>query len=262
MSAKDYEPTVWSDELATVTATLASCQKRLGRLSPDPFMALKELNEIRSNLADVAIPSLPIIEGVRDKIESECVLWEVEFWGRFTKACEDAGWTLAGTTNRRLVNQAVFVSLESRTVKVEGAANCSPFVPTVIRTLSALLNAVPTTDAELKVFLSAVAKAVDNAQPPGREASLEDLFRRCVFEVQKPAFWRNPTLVAFTPLSRSTFRYCIAEILRRGLETPDGRVISLGSTTMTKDVWEIYSPGEERVVMCGRLGLVSGSGRQ
>jgi hypothetical protein len=261
MSTKKYEPTAWSDELATLTARLASWQKRLGTLSPDPFIALQQLDEVRSQLKDLGIPDLAVIEGVRGKIDSECVLWEVEFWGRFMKACEEAGWALAGTTNRRLVNRAVFVSLEGRTVRVEGAANCSPFVPSVIRALSAQLNVPPITDAELKDFLSTLAKAVDSMQASGLEASLEDIFRRCVLEVQKAAFWKNPTPVAFTPLSRPTFRYHISEILRRGLETPDGRVISLGTTTMTKDAWEVYSPGEERVVMCGRLGLISGSGR-
>ena len=215
----------------------------MGALSLDPFVALKQLDEVRSQLRDLGIPDLAVIEGVRSKIDSECLIWEVEFWGAFHEFLRRS--RMGGrweTTNRRLVNRAVFVSLEGRTVGVEGVANCSPFVPNVMRALSAQLNSAPITDAELESILV-------NARQSSRQHAVIRIgiqSRRSLSSVRprgtEGGLLEEPdSRSLFTPLSRPMFRNHISEILRRGLETPDGRMISLGTTDDQRRLGNIFA---------------------
>lgn len=105
-----------------------------------------------------------------------------------------------------------------------------------------------------------LAKAYDSVPRAGSECSLETVYRQCVFESQKPAFWRGPNAASFAAVSRSAFRYRLSEILRLGLLTNDSRAVELGTTTTSKDAWEIYSPGEQRVVIAGRIKLTRAGG--
>lgn len=248
----------WSDDLSSLAAALGVTQKQLRTLSPDPFTALKQLDLVSRHLAGIGVNSVATIEVVRQKIENECLTLETQFWGILSEACRNMGWDLFGSTNRRLVNKAVFILMEGQTVRIEGAdSGYTPFVPSVMTALSNQLQGLQGSGAELKAFLAVIAKAYDALPRIGQACSLEALFRQCVLEAQKPSFWRNPSTKSFTALTRPMFRYRITQLLQSGLSTPDGRSISLGTTTMSKDVWELYSPGEQRIVQAGRLSLVS-----
>jgi hypothetical protein len=260
-TAKKSEPSRWTEELSRLIASLDASQKQMRKLSSDPFAALRQLDGVRDHLKEAGIHTLDAIEAVRTKIEADCMQLAVEFWGLLSDACRNVGWELSGNTNRRLVNRAIFVMLEGQTVRVEGVpTGCAPFVPAVMKILGELLQGVGNSEADLKAFMTILSKAYDSASKPAQECSLEILFRQCLLEAQKPTFWRNPTSSSFTPLTRPIFRYRISEILRLGLSTSDGRSISLGTTTMTKDAWEFYSPGEQRVILAGRLSLARESG--
>jgi hypothetical protein len=259
-TAKKSEPNRWSNELTSLIAALEAAQKQMRTLSPDPFTALRQLDGVRDRLMGVGLRPLDAIERVRKEIETECLRLEVEFWGMLSDACRKAGWDLFGNTNRRLVHRAIFIALDGQSVRIEGAlAGCAPFVPAVMTVLSEHLQGLGGSESELKSFLATLVKVYDNTPRPAQECSLEALFRQCVLEAQKPTFWRNPTSKSFTALTRPIFRYRISELLRLGLSTTDGRTISLGTTTMSKDVWELYSPGEQRVVQAGRLSLIPGN---
>ena len=260
-TAKKLEPSRWTDELGHLITSLDLSQKQMRTLSSDPFAALRQLDSVRDRLKEAGIQSLVAIEEVRTKIETDCMRLAAEFWGLFSDACRDAGWELSGNTNRRMVKRAIFVAQEGQTVRIEGVpTGCGPFVPTVMNVLTEQLQGIGSSEADLKTFMTILAKAYDSASKPAQESSLENLFRHCVLEAQKPTFWRNPTSSSFTPLTRPVFRYRISEILRLGISTSDGRTVSLGTTTMTKDAWEFYSPGEQRVILAGRLRLTRESG--
>src|SRR5271168_3557894 len=118
-TTKKSEPTQWSNELTHLIAALEAAQKQMRTLSPDPFTALRQLDAVRHRLRDAGIQPLDAIEGVRKKIESDCMQSEVEFWGLLSDACRKAGWELLGNTNRRLVHKAVFVALDGQTARIE-----------------------------------------------------------------------------------------------------------------------------------------------
>lgn len=258
-SAKKPEPNRWSDELTHLIAALEAAQKQLQTLSRDPFTALRQIDAVRGRLRDVGIAQLDAIEAVRKEIETDCMQSEVQFWGLLSDECHKAGWDLLGNTNRRLVHRAVFIALDGKIARIEGAAaGCAPFVPSVMIVLSEQLQGLGSSEPELRSFLATLAKVYDNTPRPGQECSLEALFRLSVLETQNPAFWRNPTGKFFTALTRPIFRYRLSELLRLGLRTSDGRTISLGTTTMSEGAWELYSPGEQRVVQAGRLSLIPG----
>jgi hypothetical protein len=259
MSIKKSDPSPWTHELAHLTGVLDAAQKQMRNLSHDPFGALKQIDSIRDRLRNVGIKEINALEEVRRTIERDCLRGEMEFWGLFSDECTRVGWDLHGSTNRRLVRRATFVELEGRSVKIEGVSTTyTPFVPTVMTALSAQLQSLGGSQADPESFLTILAKAFDNTPKPAQECSLEAIFRQCILEVQKATFWRNPSSGTFTSLTRPMFRFQLSEIIRLGLSTTDGRTITLGTTTMNKDAWELYSPGEQRVVLAGRISLARG----
>lgn len=250
------DPTPWSDRLVALNNALATAHKHLRKASADPFEVVHRLNAARHALTSVGVDADKSLDAILPALESECVRLEAEFWGLLTQECAARGWDVVGSTNRRLVNKALFISQEGSAVKVEGvAAECTPYIPTLMPKIARVVEEFMAPEAEVKSFLAVLAKVYDALPRPGSECSLETLYRHCIVELQKPNFWRNPSSTAFMSLGRPAFRYRISEILRLGISTADGRAVTLGTTTMSKEAWEIYSPGEQRVVIAGRLSL-------
>jgi hypothetical protein len=248
----------WSNQVATLSATFGVVQKQLRGLPENCFDALRQVNGARNALQSAGIKGIELIDSAAAALEGECLRSETEFWGLLTEACSANGWDLFGSTNRRLVCQAVFVSQDGRSVKIEGqAAIFTPDVANVMGALGKQFQDIECSESELNTFLELLTRAYDMTPKIGSESNLEELFRRCVIEFQKPSFWRNPVKESFVSLTRPAFRFRLSELLRKGMTTPDGRAISLGSTTTTKDAWEVFSPGEQRVVLAGRLSFAS-----
>jgi hypothetical protein len=250
------DPTPWSERLSALSNAFGTAHKHLRKAPADPFEVVHRINAVRHALTSVGVDADKSLDAVLQALESECVRLEAEFWGLLTQACATRGWDVLGSTNRRLVNKALFVSQDGSAVNVDDvAAGCTPYIPSLMPTLTRVVEELMASEAELKSFLGVLAKVYDAFPRPGSECSLEAVYRQCIVELQKPSFWRNPTSTSFIRLSRPAFRYRISEILRLGVLTTDGRAVTLGTTTMSKDAWEIYSPGEQRVVIAGRLSL-------
>lgn len=243
--------------LRSLSAALESASRALHALPENPFQALRRVDKARQLLSTSKLSPIEALESVRRQVEEECLRCEVEFWGHLADECSRRGWDLHGTTSRRIVNRAVFISLENHVVRVEGAPSASPpYAPAAIQVLSAQMETLGTSEAQLRLLLAMVSRAYDRVARSAEECNLEELYRQCVMEAQKPGFWRHPTPNSFVSLTRAMFRYALSEVLRLGITTSDGRTVGLGTTTMTKDAWELYSPGEQRVVLAGRLSLV------
>lgn len=253
---KDAPVNSWSERVTALANAFSTAHKQLSKVSDDPFEVMRCINSVRQTLHDVGIDPNEAVDAFLPALESECIRLEAEFWGLVTEACRARGWEVDGSTNRRMVKKALFVSLEGRAVKVEGIPGpCTPFVPNLMPMLARMLEDTEVSELELRSFLVVLAKAYDALLSSGSECGLEAVYRQCVLESQKPNFWRTPNAASFVALSRPAFRYRISEILRRGLVTPDSRSVALGTTTTSKDAWEIYSPGEQRVVVAGRVSL-------
>ncbi len=261
MGIKKPDSSRWSNDLGALANALGTAEKRFRNLPADPFESLRRIDAVVDLLKRAGVGPIPALDATRSDIEKDCVRQEAEFWGRFADACAASGWELLGSTNRRLVNRAIFVSQDGRVVKVEGLSTAyTPFVPKLIAVLVIHLQDVGVSEAELRSFMEVVSRAYDCTPRAGKECSIEAIYRHSLIEAQKPNFWRNPSPGFFVTLSRPMFRYRLSEVLRLGVTAPDGRTLSLGTTTMTKDAWELYSPGEQRVVMAGRLSLTSDGG--
>jgi len=248
----------WSDQIATLIATFGTVQKQLRGLPESSFEALRRINTARDALHTAGIPGIEVIDRAAAALEGECVRSEAEFWGLLTEACSTTSWKVFGTTNRRLINQAIFVSQDGQSVKIEGLPTIfTPDVPRVMAALRDQLQDIESSESDLRAFLDLLLRAYEATSKTGSECNLEELFRCCVVELQRPGFWRNPVKASFVSFTRQAFRFGLSEILRRGMTAPDGRAICLGSTTATKDAWEIFSPGEQRVVLAGRISFAS-----
>ncbi len=253
------ETSIWSSQLIPLVAALSSAQRQLRTLPDDPFEAMKQIGVARDDLRGAGVETARVIDLILSDLDGECVKHQAEFWGRLEAACVTNGWELHGSTDRRLVNRALFVSISGPVVKIEGQPSTyTPYIPSLIAPLARWLQGLGGFDrAAIESFTGTLAKSYDSLPRPGVECSLEDVYRRCVIEMQKPIFWRNPTPTSFVTFSRPAFRYRLSEMLRLGISTADGRILRLGTTTMTKDAWEIFSPGEQRVILAGRISLSS-----
>lgn len=249
-------------ELEMLISVLQHVNQQLSKLSANPLRARKQIEEVERLLAEAGFNIPPTLSRTKDLFVNESIRASAEFWGAFVDACSKEGWSVVGNTDRRLVHRAVFVVLQDDLIRVEGInATLTPHVPEVLKSVAEELHGIDSSGAGLQRFITAVAESVDALAQPRRECSLELLYRHCVLNIQKPSFWKSPKPSQFTVLTRPAFRFYISEAMRLGLGTSDGRRIVLGTTSTGKDAWEIYSPGEERVIVAGRLRLEVQDGR-
>jgi hypothetical protein len=74
--------------------------------------------------------------------------------------------------------------------------------------------------------------------------------------LQPATFWATIDPLKFHSLSRATFRSRLSAILADNVKSSDGREMRLTPTVTRRDVWELFSPAEGRVVQVGRLAFV------
>ena len=128
----------------------------------------------------------------------------------------------------------------------------TPYVPTLISVLTPLAESFILSDRDMTSFMTNIHEA--HRDVGQREAPLEEIFHRIVILLQKQMFWN--TMKGFVPFTRAMFRLRLSEALEKNLSTPDGRTIQLGATRLGQSAWEVYSPGEMRLIQVGSLALV------
>jgi hypothetical protein len=196
------------------------------------------------------------LDGVRDSLEKECVESRAEFWQRFCTAAGEVGWEVCGSTERRMVSRAFIVELKGEWVSVDGLpGRHSPHVPALLRTMKPHVDSLSIDYGSPQQLVDLAARAYDSLG--GGDISVESVFRQSVFLMQPAAFWANADQAKFQTLPRPAFRYLLSAVLSENTRATDGRELRLTPTVTRKDVWELYSPAEGRVVQVGRLAFIS-----
>lgn len=247
----------WIAHLDICGRKLSSLAKGLVRTdAEDPFIRKQHFEKADIILSELGLSSLAPPPTARTELENECIQQSVEFWKHFSAEASQQGWEIYGTTDRRLLNRGIFLELKGDKVIVEGlGTRLSPYIPSVIEKLKPEIDALLPKDGNLSDFTALVASAYE--QVPGHEErSLEAVYRQSVLVYQAPGFWKNISQQKFQLLTRPMFRARLAEVLRLGLKSQDGRSIRFGTTMERGEAWEIFSPGEERVVQVGRISLI------
>ena len=90
------------------------------------------------------------------------------------------------------------------------------------------------------------------------EVPVEAVYRQCVLAVQPTSFWVTAEPSKFQSLTRPMFRCRLSAMLAENLKPADGRELRLTPTVTRKDIWELFSPAEGRVVQVGRLAFIKG----
>jgi hypothetical protein len=247
----------WVEALDRAGRSIAAAVKRAHDLPEDPFKRRHEVEAIRNSLSDHSLGNLGPPQRVLDDLTGECAQLAAEFWQRFGEGCSALGWELHGSTSRRMLCRGIIVELKGESVTVEGIAEAhSPHVPALVESLKPEVAMVAPDAFDAAGFMSQLVTCYDRLPGSGAERGLEDVYRTLLWIVQKPAFWRSLDPKQFVRFTRPMFRARLTEALRQGLKSGDGRVVQLGTTTQPRDAWEVFSPGEGRVVQVGRLGLV------
>lgn len=252
------EPTpieLWATKIESVSKKLHAHAKATLASGDDPFAQREQIERTDKTLADIRIDSLKAPADLRKAVETACVEGVAEFWQKFGAAAKDSGWEVHGSTERRLVARAFFVELKNDGVVIEAVAGKhSPHVPAVLAALKPQINSLTSDKASLQRFCDMLADAYAVLGGQG-EVSIEAIYRQCVLLAQPAGFWANVEPSKFQPLTRPMFRCRLAAVLAENVKPADGRELRLTPTVTRKDVWEVFSPAEGRVVQVGRLAF-------
>lgn len=246
----------WVNEIETVSKKLHAEAKAVLACGDDPFAQRERIERVDRALATINLESLKADVGIRQAVEKACVEASAEFWQRFCSAATAAGWDVHGTTERRLVAKAFFVELKNNAVVIDGvSAKHSPHVPAVMAALKPRVDALTAAKDSLQHFVDILTEAYGILGGEG-EVPIESIFRQCVLAVQPASFWASVDPAKLELLTRPMFRCRLSAILAENVKPADGRELRLTPTVTRKDVWEVFSPAEGRVVQVGRLAFL------
>ncbi|MBX3451328.1 MAG: hypothetical protein KF777_17300 [Planctomycetaceae bacterium] len=245
----------WATEIEGVSKKLHAHAKALLASGDDPFVQREQIERADKTLAETGLDSLKAPADIRKAIETACVEGIAEFWQKFDAAANNAGWEVHGSTERRLVARAFFVELKNDAVLIEAMpGKHSPHVPAVLAALKPHITSLSGDKASLQRFCDMLVEAYAVLGGQG-DVSIEAIYRQCILLVQPAGFWANVEASKFQPLSRPIFRCRLAAVLAENVKPADGRELRLTPTVTRKDVWEVFSPAEGRVVQVGRLAF-------
>lgn len=246
----------WVIEFETFGKKLQALAKAAASAEGDAFAIRELLERVDKTLSDTNLNTLKAPQDLRKSIETACIEATAEFWQRFCAAAKELGWETHGSTERRLIARSCFVELKNDIVTIEGApGKHTPQVSAVVELLKPVLAGVAIDKKGLQEFVEVLAQAYDNLNAQG-EVPIEAVFRQCVLLIQPATFWANIEASKFQALSRPLFRCRLSAILVDNIRPADGRDLRLTPTVNRKDVWELFSPAEGRVVQVGRIAFV------
>lgn len=257
MPNNDLPQERWAGELEVLGRKLKAHARAIVAAGSDPFAQREQVERINKTLSEVDLDLLKGPPELLKTLDIECIEASAEFWQRFCSAANDNVWEVHGSTERRLVSRAFFVELKDDNVRIDGIpGRYTPNVPALIRLLKPRIDSLVLDKGTLQQFAELLAKAYDDLGGRG-ETSIEAIFRQCVLLVQPATFWANIEPAKLQPLSRPVFRSRLSAILAESVRLADGRELRLTPTVNRKDVWELYSPAEGRVVQVGRLAFLN-----
>jgi hypothetical protein len=245
----------WAKALELIGKKLQTLGKEIAQLTEDPFLRRAKLKQMDEIIAQLCMDELRVPKVINTQLDEVCQTESAEFWKHLSDAVMAEGWHLFGSTNRRLIARGIFVELKDDIVLLEGSAKpLTPHVPSIIALLRPMVSMFVAKENDLVKFVDLLKRAWDMGGGRG-EISLENVYRSVFVLMQNKPFWNNMTLTKMQPLSRAVFRVRLSSALESGIRTHDGYSIRLGTVLNQKEIWEIFSPGEGRVVQVGRISF-------
>ena len=247
----------WASEIESVSKKLHADARAILACRDDPFAQRQRIDGVDKTLTTINLESLKAPANIRNAVDTACVEASAEFWQRFCSAAKEAGWEVHGSTERRLVAYAFFVEIKNDTVIIdEVSGKYSPHVSTVIGALKPHIETLTINKGDLQRFSAILAEAYDVLGGQG-EVPIESVFRQCLLAVQPTSFWLTVEPSKLQPLTRPIFRRRLSAMLAENVKLADGRELRLTPTVSRKNVWELFSPAEGRVVQVGRLAFIN-----
>jgi len=243
----------WVKKLDAAGKLLTKLTKSLRNLPEDPFTTREKLEKASKALEKAGLDTLKPPEKLHSALDKSCLKLTAEFWNEFEKACSKSRWALHGSITRRLVCRGIIVELKKDRVWIEGrAGSLPPYVPIVMEALRPEVEQLIPNQFDPEQFVELLLASYEKV-PGGAERSLEEIYKAAVLVSQKAVFWKHLDVKQFSPLTRQAFRARLAEVLRVGQRARDGKLVRLATTIGSKNVWEVFSPGEGRLVQVGRM---------
>ena len=253
---EDGERETWLASLERRAKHLTMAAKTIRTNLENPFVCREAAARLTRELA---VPdSLEVPARCQRNWEENCQVFKATFWDRLGRACAARGWEVYGVTARRLICRGIFVEQQENEVRLEGESKrLTPVVEDLMKRLEVLSATLVPRNFAPESFLRLLADAC-SAVPGEGARSLEQVYRACVSIGQKPSFWKYGLSEDFEPLSRMAFRARLSAVLDGPLEGLDMR-LQLETTINKAQAWEVYSPGEGRVVQVGKLAVLAAS---
>jgi hypothetical protein len=227
--------------------------RKVSKAERDPFVASALLQRGVKEAEALGLPA-PLASDAISNLDRECLDLRTGFWDALAKACKREGWSLVGTTARRMLADGILIELKGDEVLLpDTGQTLTPFAPRVITALAAEVSTLAAWKKEPDKFMALLVEAYEKV-PGAQERPLELVFRAALWLHQKPAFWRTLQPSHYSRLSRASFRAGLAALMASGTKTKDGRSPRFG-TAVSGTYWEVFSPGEGQIAQVGRISL-------
>jgi hypothetical protein len=150
------------------------------------------------------------------------------------------------------LKRGLFIEVNEEGVNVENLPPLTFHVPSLVKAIEPAVDALVPPGHDPRQFLDLIARAYDALGGQG-EQPVEEIYKRVIWNVQKVTFWKSLNTSQFVTITRPQFRARLTQSLEIAQKTSDGRELRFGTTVQPREAWEMYSPGEGRVVQIGRV---------
>jgi hypothetical protein len=245
----------WLDKVLLAERTVKEVATLAAKMPGNPFEALSRVKEVIRKLEDSGLERLAPPAELLVQLNAACLRERAEFWDRLAEGCATKEWKIEGSTDRRIINRGVIIDLAEQEVRVdELSLRFVPHAASVMKGIQPEVQGLIPSGFDPQKFMALLTAAYDML-PGGKEKPLELVYRVTFLLSQKSSFWKGLHAGQIVRLTRPAFRARLAQLLVAGLRAADGRELRFGTTVVAKDAWEVYSPGEERLVQVGRISI-------
>ena len=172
-------------------------------------------------------------------------------------ACDARKWSLQGAWPKFFIEKAIEVAVDEATASVRVAGQrVAPDVDAIVDAAAPIVRGLFPRSFSEQDFLESIVRAVDAVAKPGSGASMAQVYRQLVIDMQPAKLWRDARAETFSPLSLEQLRARFSRTLASTATLKDGRRLTLAPPIDAKDGLFVWQPAEHRFAFIGRLQVV------
>lgn len=197
------------------------------------------------------------LHGIVREAERESKRKALSLEADLRRAFEARRWSLYGAWPQFFIENAIEVVIDDRTLSIRVAGQRVGLdADAVVEAATPIVRGLIPRSFSEQDFLEAIARAIDGVAKPGSGASMAQVYRQLVIDMQPAKWWRDARAETFSSLSLEQLRARFSRVLASTARLKDGRRLALTPPIDTKDGIFLFQPAEHRFAYVGRLQLI------